>query len=227
MFERKSRELPPFGIVLINSHPLYCEGVKAKLKREQNYFIAALAASGEEGLACVRDTSPSFVIVDSDLPDIDSTVLVRELVCRNENVLVLMTGENVQVGNVAEAFEAGASGFVGKMSKPCELVRAMDTVLRGNLYLDDAISHGIKRDFSICKKVRRNLFCNSLTPREHEVMQHLATGLTVQDIAAELFVSPRTVENHRSNLMRKLGVKTPLGFIRFAYRHGLIDLDEN
>lgn len=226
MQDRKTNRVPPFGIVLIDSHPFYCEGVKAKISSEQNYFIAAQASCGVEGVSCACEISPDFALVDAKLPDVKSADLVRELIEKCVNLSVLMTGEKVKLGDISAAFDAGASGYVDKLSAPCELVRAMDSISRGNFYLDDAIDRKIKRDFSICKKVHRNLFCPSLTPREHEIMHFLVNGLTVQGIAEKLFVSPRTVENHRSNLMRKLGVKTSLGFIKLAYRHGLIDLDE-
>jgi DNA-binding NarL/FixJ family response regulator len=133
-----------------------------------------------------------------------------------------------KIDYIAEAFQAGATGYVVKESASNGLLRGLESVIRGDYFLDSSLSHSVVEsllDFPIKEARIRDNEYGSLTPREQEIMRLLAEGLTVKKIAAKLFISPKTVENHRSNIMNKLGLHNAIELIRYAARLGLIDVD--
>ena len=129
---------------------------------------------------------------------------------------------------IVEAFRAGATGYLVKESAASQLLKGLDTVAAGELFLDNALSQEV-----VFRLLQKNSDSqknsddpySTLTPREQEVMRMLAEGLPPKDVAKQLFISPKTVENHRTNLMKKLGLKNTVELLRYAARLGLIDLE--
>jgi DNA-binding NarL/FixJ family response regulator len=133
-----------------------------------------------------------------------------------------------KIDYIVEAFQAGATGYIVKESASDRLIPGLETVLHGDYFLDSAISHAVVEKLlkSPLKESRvEDADYGSLTPREQEVMRLLAEGLAVREIAERLYISPKTVENHRSNLMRKLDLHNAIELVRYAARLGLIDVD--
>ncbi|MBW2107037.1 MAG: response regulator transcription factor, partial [Deltaproteobacteria bacterium] len=127
-----------------------------------------------------------------------------------------------------EAFQAGATGYVVKESAADRLLEGLDSVAKGDLFLDSTVSHEVvKRLIELPEKDARitDPAYSSLTPREQEVFRLLAEGLSTKDIGERLFISPKTVENHRANLMNKLSLEGPVELVRYAVKLGLIDVD--
>jgi len=133
-----------------------------------------------------------------------------------------------KIDYVTEAFKAGASGYMVKESAAERLLTALESIAKGEHYLDSPIAHSMieklikspGKDMEITDGAYR-----SLTPREQEIMRMLAKDLSVKEIADTLFISPKTVENHRGNIMKKLGLHSSIELARYAARLGLIDLD--
>jgi DNA-binding NarL/FixJ family response regulator len=130
---------------------------------------------------------------------------------------------------VVKAFKAGATGYMVKESAAERLVDALESVVRGDYYLDHSLSHQVVEELIRSPekdmKIADGAY-GSLTPREQEILRVLAEGLSVKEIADKLFISPKTVENHRSNIMKKLGLHSSIELARYAARLGLIDVDE-
>ncbi|MDD3313654.1 response regulator transcription factor [Pseudodesulfovibrio sp.] len=215
-------------IMIVDDHPLFREGLKAIISRDDRYKVVAEAGNGGEGLRLGRKHLPDIMLVDISMPGKNGIQMIRELkeaLPRTRFVIISMHSE---ADYIVEAFRSGAVGYLIKESAAENLLKGLETVVRGDLFLDNALSQEVVFKLMQSKpdSVRDDLEpYATLTAREQEVMRHLAEGLTAKDVAAKLFISPKTVENHRTNLMKKLGLQSTVELIRYAARLGLIDLE--
>ena len=133
-----------------------------------------------------------------------------------------------KIDYIAEAFQAGATGYVVKESASERLLHALEYVSRGEYFLDSSVSQEVVKKLmeSPAREAKiTNAAYGTLTPREQEVMRLLAESLSAKQVAEKLFISPKTVENHRSNIMSKLDLHSTVELIRYAAKLGLIDVD--
>lgn len=209
------------SVLLVDDHPLFREGVKAIVDRSDDYYICCEAGTCAEALHAAESEMPVLAIIDINLPDCDGIRLTEQLLGLFPEMKVLIVSVTTKVEQIAASFEVGATGFMNKVSAAGELVRALDATMAGQFYLDGTVSREVAEDFFMHRK--GNGVHALLTPREREVMQLLARDYPVKEVAERLFISPRTVENHRSNIMRKLGLKSTIEFIRHAVRQGLVE----
>jgi DNA-binding NarL/FixJ family response regulator len=135
---------------------------------------------------------------------------------------------HAKIDYIVKAFQAGATGYLAKGSAAEKLLQGMEHVLKGDYFMDTSVSQQVvKKLVGLAPKETLTTGSNydTLTSREQEVMVLLAEGLSVSQVAEKLFISPKTVENHRSNIMRKLGIHKTIDLVRYAARLGLIDID--
>lgn len=216
------------SILIIDDHPMFREGLKAILKRDPRYEVIAEAGNGRDGLAAAREHCPDMALVDISLPDLNGIRLTRELKQFLPELRVIIVSMHSKIEHIAEAFKAGASGYLVKESASEGLLKGLNNVVRGEYFLDSSVSPTVVESLMnapLQKGASRDADYGTLTPREQEVMRLLAEGLSSRDIAEKLFISPKTAENHRANLMKKLNLHSNIELIRYAARLGLIDLD--
>jgi DNA-binding NarL/FixJ family response regulator len=133
-----------------------------------------------------------------------------------------------EIERIAKAFQAGALGYVVKESAAERLIKALEYVSRGDYFLDSSVSHEVIENLmkSSAKETKiTDAAYAALTPREQEVMRLFAEGLSSKKIAEKLFISPKTVDNHRNNILGKLGLHSTMELVRYAAKLGLIDVD--
>jgi DNA-binding NarL/FixJ family response regulator len=133
-----------------------------------------------------------------------------------------------KINCIAEAFQAGAKGYVVKESAGERLLQGLEAVGKGEYFLDSSVSYEVVKKlmkFPLKEAKITNAAYGTLTPREQEVIRFLADGLSTKEVAEKLFISPKTVENHRTNIMKKLDLHSSLELFRFAARIGLLDVD--
>jgi DNA-binding NarL/FixJ family response regulator len=214
-------------IVIIDDHPMFREGLKAIIARDHRYRVVGEADRARTGLARARELRPQVVIVDISLPDQSGIELTRDLRRHLPESRVLIVSMHARIDYIVDAFQAGALGYVVKDAASDRLLKGLETVSRGGYYLDRSVSHEVVEKLmkSPAPPPSATGGYDALTPREQEVMRLLAEGFRVREIAARLFISPKTVENHRANLMRKLDIHSTIDLVRYAARLGLIDLD--
>ena len=214
-------------IVIIDDHPMFREGLKAIIARDHRYRVVGEADRARTGLARARELRPQVVIVDISLPDQSGIELTRDLRRHLPESRVLIVSMHARIDYIVDAFQAGALGYVVKDAASDRLLKGLETVSRGGYYLDRSVSHEVVEKLmkSTGPPPSATGGYDALTPREQEVMRLLAEGFRVREIAARLFISPKTVENHRANLMRKLDIHSTIDLVRYAARLGLIDLD--
>jgi DNA-binding NarL/FixJ family response regulator len=216
------------NIVIVDDHPLFREGLKSIIGRNTAYSVVGEAKNGREGLRIALNLKPDLVLIDISLPDKSGIQLTREIRNHLPETRVLIISMHSKIDYIAEAFQAGATGYVVKESASNGLLKGLEAVIKGDYFLDSSLSHAVVEsllNFPIKEARIRNDDYGSLTPREQEIMRLLAEGLSVKEIAAKLYISPKTVENHRSNIMNKLGLHSAIELIRYAARLGLIDVD--
>jgi DNA-binding NarL/FixJ family response regulator len=217
------------SIIIVDDHPFLREGLKTILRRSADLDIVGEAGTSQEGLRLAATHQPDIALVDIALPDQSGIELIRFIKERSPATRVLVVSMHAKIDYIVKAFRAGALGYVVKESAADMLLDGIKHVLDGNYFMDTAISQKVVRKLaglSPKEKVEAagNVY-DRLTAREQEVMTLLAQGGTTRRIAETLYISPKTVENHRANIMRKLGLHSTFELIRYAAKLGLIDID--
>ncbi len=168
------------------------------------------------------------MVVDISLPDRNGIQLTREIQAALPETRVLIVSVYSRVDYISEAFQAGAKGYIIKESASERLLQGLQTIAKGEFFLDSSIScevvRGLMRMPAREARIADEAY-NVLTSREQEVLRMLAEGLSTKEIADGLSISPKTVENHRANIMHKLELHSVVELVRYAARLGLIDVD--
>jgi DNA-binding NarL/FixJ family response regulator len=213
-------------LMIVDDHPLFREGLKTIVNRDEKYTVVCEAGNGADGIRLGRKHQPAIMLVDISMPGKNGIQMIRELKESLPETRFIIISMHSEADYIVEAFRAGASGYMIKESAAGNLIRGLDAVARGELFLDDALSQEVVYKLMQAKDdTSTSDPYSSLTAREQEVMRMLAEGLSAKEVASQLFISPKTVENHRTNLMKKLGLHSTVELIRYAARLGLIDLD--
>jgi DNA-binding NarL/FixJ family response regulator len=213
------------SIILVDDHQLMRAGLRTLLDKERDWKIVAEASDGREAVKLVTRHLPDIVIMDIGMPNlngIEATRQIRELAPRTR-VVALSMHSGAQF--VSRMLEAGASAYLLKDSAHEELLHAVRAVIAGQVYLSPSIAGVVIDDY-----VRRVGAPHSesavLTPREREVAQLLAEGRSTKEVAAQLFVSVKTIETHRQHIMEKLNINSIAELTKYAIREGLTELGD-
>lgn len=216
------------SILIIDDHPLFREGLKSIIDRDNRFEVIGESSCGKEGFDLAKELKPDLVVVDISLPDMSGIELTRDIRGRLSEARVIIVSMHSKIDYIAEAFQAGATGYVVKESASDRLLQGLWSVAQGEYFLDSSVSHQVVESllkFPTKEARITDPDYSALTPREQEVMRLLAEGLSAKEIAEKLFISPKTVENHRSNIMNKLDLHSTMELVRYAARLGLIDVD--
>ncbi|WP_291315168.1 response regulator transcription factor [Desulfuromonas sp.] len=216
-------------VLIVDDHPLFREGLKSLIDRSSGYEVIGEAGSGEEALRMARSLRPDLVTMDVSLPQMSGIDCVRHLVQLFPQSRVLVVSMHAKFDYIAEAFRAGAKGYLVKDSASGRLIEALDALSRGDSFLDGNVSHEVVAKILAGAESETAIHDEKyglLTPREQQVMRLVVEGVTSREIAEKLSLSPKTVENHRANLMKKLDVHNRMELVRYAARLGLIDVEQ-
>ncbi len=215
-------------VLIIDDHPLFREGIKTIISKDGRFDVVAEAGSGREGLDKAVELSPDVAVVDISLPDTTGMELARKIRSQSPQTKIMILSMHSKIDYIVEAFQAGATGYVVKESAAERLAHGLEAVSKGEFYLDSAISQEVvaKLMHSPVKEAKvSDSGYGKLSPREQEIMRLLAEGVSKSEIADQLYISIKTVENHRTNIMRKLDIHNAMELVRYAARLGLIDVD--
>lgn len=215
-------------ILIVDDHPFLREGLKAIISCDTRYEIVGEAGTGREAIRMVRDQRPDLVLLDIALPDQSGIELTHEIKGISSKTFILIISMHSKVDYIVKAFQAGAAGYIVKDSAAERLLQGIDSVLKGEYFLDSSVSYKVVKKLMQSPEKKTKITdgaYDTLTSREQEIMVLLSEGLSAKEVAERLFISPKTAENHRNNIMRKLGLHSNHELIRYAVKLGLIDVD--
>jgi DNA-binding NarL/FixJ family response regulator len=193
-------------ILLVDDHPLVRDGLRARLETVPNFAVVGEADSAEQALQHVAALPVDLVLMDINLGGMNGIELTGRLSVGYPDIAVLMLSMHDKAEYVRQAIQAGARGYVLKDAPAIDIISAIDTVMSGGHYYSAGLPYQLDQLTP----------ASLLTPREKEILQRIATGKSNKHIARDLGLSFRTVETHRLNIKRKLGIEGQADLIRFA-----------
>ncbi len=208
-------------VLIADDHGIVRSGLRLLLERQPDIDVIGEAADGAEARELAVRERPDLAILDVRMPKLTGLQVTRELKKQAPEVAVLILSMHDDERYLFEALKAGASGYVLKTQADADLVEAIRAVERGEPFLTPAAQQALIKD--VLERGRQSEDEEELTPREEEIVKLVAEAHTTRQIAEILHLSEKTVENHRGNAMRKLGMRDRVELVRYAIRRGLIE----
>jgi len=213
------------SIILVDDHVIMRDGLRQLLEVESDLEVIGEADDGREAVKLALEKKPDIVIMDVAMQDMNGIEATRQIKNENSDIKVIALSMYSERQIVVGIFRAGASGYLLKDSSSMELVEAVRTVYRGRNYLSQKISDIVLQEISDVKKDTESIGVEILTNRESEILQLISEGNSTKKIAEVLFISPKTVESHRANIMEKLNIHNIPELTKYAIREGLTSVD--
>ncbi len=213
-------------VLIAEDHVLVRAGIRALLEKNSDFHIVGEASDGLEAVEMARELKPDVLLMDIMMPRANGIQAAGKLQEEKIPVKVLLLSMHSDVGFVYQALQKGVKGYILKSFVSDELITAIRTVASGKTYLSEPISEIVLENvIRPSPSVRAHNPLDGLSPREREILQLIAEEHTSSEIAQLLFISEKTVEKHRANLMEKLNVRNMAGLVRAALKYHLIELD--
>jgi DNA-binding NarL/FixJ family response regulator len=219
---------PGHRVVICDDHSIFREGIKNVLARNPTLEVIGEAADGFNAVETVKRLRPDLVVMDIAMPEQSGIEATREITQVLPEIRVIILSVHSRKTFIMEALKAGARGYVLKDSAGDKLLDAVNAVLRGECYLDSPVAGHIVDEFvKLPEKDAEEepQTQERLTDRERQILRLIVEGLPNKEIAGRLFLSPKTVDNHRARIMAKLGRHDVIGLVKFAIATGLVDPD--
>jgi two-component system response regulator NreC len=211
----------PIRILLADDHAVVRSGLRRMLQTDPSLEVVGEAKDGEETLHLAETLHPDVVLLDITMPPENGIKTAKRLKQENPEIIVLFLTMHEEEDMLRDALRAGAAGYVIKRAEESEIIQAIHVASHGDIYVHPAMTRALL-DQPVTTEHRRGLSVNKLTRRELDVLRLLAKGNTNRQIASLLGLSRRTVENHRANLMGKLGLVSRVELVNYAEEHNLI-----
>jgi len=205
-------------ILLVDDHPLVRDGLRARLEAMEQFAVVGEAGSAAEALDEAGRTAPDLVLMDINMRGTNGIEAAAQFKARFPQIAVLILSMHDKLEYVTQAIQAGARGYVLKDAPGKDIVVAIETVMSGGIYYSAALLS------QLAKPQNQD---TQLTQREHEILRHIANGESNKHIARELDLSVRTVETHRLNIKRKLGIEGQAELIKFAVQNAQFQSGNN
>ncbi len=212
-------------IMLADDHKMIRDGLRALLEKQRDLEVVAEAADGQAAVQTARKVSPDVLVLDIGMPELNGIEATRQIAKLPRKPKIIGLSMHADRRYVAQMLKAGAAGYILKDSAFEELVQAINTVMKGKVYLSPAIAGTVVDDYRRVAKDDDGSAYALLTEREREVLQQIAEGASTKDIAASLSVSVKTIETHRRQIMEKLKLHSVAELTKYAIKEGLTDLE--
>ena len=210
-------------IVIVEDHTIVREGLRPLLEG-RGIEVIGEAGDGLEAVRLVKELAPEVVVMDVALPHLGGIEATRRIVKGDPDMKVIMLTIHDEPQYVFKSLEAGAKGYLVKDAPLEELMTAIKAVMRGETYLSSNFPPGLIESYAkMVKRGKKADEFSQLTRREREILQYIAEGHTSPQIAKTLFISKKTVENHRANIMEKLDIHDTAGLVRYAIKIKLVE----
>ncbi len=207
-------------IVLVDDHTLFRNGLRGLLERQEGYRVVGEAGSGEEFLAQLDTLEADVVFMDFSMPGLDGAQTTERALARRPELRIITLSMFGEESYYSRMVEAGARGFLLKDSDIGDVLEAVETVMEGGSYFSPQLLSSLTGRM----RSREDVADDQLSSREREILVAVCRGLSNQEIADELFISKRTVDKHRANILEKTGCKNTASLVVYAIRNGIVEL---
>ncbi|MGD1847419.1 MAG: response regulator [Salibacteraceae bacterium] len=214
------------SIFIADDHRMFLDGLQSILQKEPDFELMGTATDGQEVLRQFKQQQPDVLLIDIAMPEMDGLEVTRKVTERYQAVRVIIVSMHNNQEFVSSSLDAGARGYLLKNTGQNELMLAVREVAAGGTYFSGGLMESVLRSIHQERKQRQVREEIKLSDRELEVLRLITEELTNQEIADRLFLSPYTVETHRKNLLSKAKARNTAGLVGFAYRMGIVSVDE-
>lgn len=212
-------------ILLADDHDIVRDGIQSLLEDEIGFEIVAEAKTGNEAVEACSEYKIDLVIMDISMPEMDGIEATKQIKEQHPGIKILALTMMDEDQHIRKMIEAGASGYILKSSDKDELIEAITTILDGRHYFSDDATQSVMMDLVKGTSKKKSADPAQLTDRELEVLELIVKEHTNQQIAEELYISTRTVDAHRRNLLQKTGANNTAGLVTYAIKHNLVDIN--
>lgn len=213
-----------YRIVIAEDHTILREGLRALLISEPDFDVVCEAGDGRDAIQCIEEHQPDLILMDLSMPRMNGLEAIKEIKKRSRGTMVIALTVHKSEEYILATLQAGADGYVLKDTTHAELVSAIRHVLSGKRYLSPGVSEKVIEGYLEEKRiVKTKTAWDTLTKREREILKLIAEGYKNKEIADYLCVSMKTVEKHRTNLMKKLDIHNVATLTAFAMEKGLVN----
>ena len=207
-------------IAITDDHQLVLQGIKSMLSDTEEVNVVATYSAAQQTIEGLSALEVEVLLLDINLPDENGIDLSKKLIKKHPELKIIALTSFEDISFVKRMLKNGAHGYLLKNTDKLELITALKTVLSGDIYVQKDIQRRLLLNDT--KVTNKNGLIPKLTRREQEVLEAIAAELTTKEISDKLFISPKTVETHRMNLMSKLGAKNSVGMIKIAIENELL-----
>lgn len=212
-------------IIIADDHDIIREGLKNVLKGQPDYNVIGEASDGKEAVDKVRKLKPDILLLDISMPKISGLEIIKRIHYISPKTKILIITVHKASTYIIKALKAGAKGYLHKENAGEDLLFALSKIIRGGTFLSSTVSSYLV-DKTIRGKTEQLVKKNLLTSREEEILRLVAGGKTAKQIGDVLFISPRTVENYKNTLLKKLNLPRTSDLIKYAIKHKIVDIEE-
>jgi DNA-binding NarL/FixJ family response regulator len=219
----------PTRIVIVDDHAMMLDGIRAILEKEEGFAVVGEAGNGRDAILAAAKHAPDIMLIDVSMPDLNGMEATRKIRAVDPKIAIIALSMHSDERYVVGMLDAGAQGYLLKTCDAQELVRAIDAVRRGRIYVTADLTHVLvdRRSPGVHGAAKTGTPPKeSLTPREREVLQLLAEGLTSRQISQRLGTALKTIEAHRTNIIGKLDLHSVAELTKYAVREGLTGLSD-
>jgi len=212
-------------VVLADDHPIVRQGLRHLLESDPEFHVVGEAGNGFEALHLIETLKPNVLVVDMMMPGLNGLEVLRQFKKISPGTRAIVLSMQSANAYVVEALKLGADGYVLKETGPSELVNAIHAVTQGNRYVSEKLLDRLESSGHKANEAPLDAY-QTLTSREREILQLTAEGKSSTEVGEILAISPRTVEVHRSKLMKKLTLHNMADLIRYAIKRGILPMDD-
>lgn len=212
-------------VLLVDDHKIVRDGIKLMLEPQAGIDVVAETDNGEKVKEILEETSVDVIVMDINMPGMDGIETTRLVKDEHPDIKILALTMSSDDSHIRQMVQAGASGYIMKSAGRDELTNAIHDIMKGKHYFSDQATQSIMMDLVKNKGKTSVQEPVHITDRELEVLQMIVKEHTNQEIAEKLYISPRTVDAHRRNLLQKTGARNTAGLVKYAFQQGLVNND--
>lgn len=216
------------NVLLVDDHTILRDGLASLLNQVEGIKVVGGVSSGEEAVNSLKTFNPDIILMDIMMTGMTGLEATRWIKEQDSKIKIIIISSEVKKELVSEGIKCGIDGYLPKNVDKATLIDAIRSVSQGNKYFNQAITNLVFEDYYKGEKEgpkRQRTVTQGLTKRENEVLELVAGGKSNQEVADSLFISTKTVETHKTNILEKLGLKNTAELVKYAIKHNIISLD--